>query len=46
MSEEAVNKVLTQYVIENANLKITIEKLKQELEEAKNSSDENKKDEE
>ena len=32
MNEQALNNVLTQYVIENANLKIQIEQLKQELE--------------
>ena len=30
--QQALNNVLTQYVIENANLKIQIEQLKQELE--------------
>ena len=30
--QQALNNVLTQYVIENANLKIQIETLKQELE--------------
>ena len=33
--QQALNNVLTQYVIENANLKIQIEQLKQELEELK-----------
>lgn len=33
--DNAMNNVLTQYVIENANLKIQIETLKQELEELK-----------
>lgn len=31
MDEQAINKVLTQYVIENANLKIAVEELKQKL---------------
>ena len=31
MNEQAVNKVLTQYVVENANLKIAVEELKQEI---------------
>lgn len=33
--QQALNNVLTQYVIENANLKIQIEQLKQELDELK-----------
>ena len=35
MNEQALVNVLNQYVIENANLKIQIERLKQELEKAK-----------
>jgi hypothetical protein len=35
MNEQALVSVLNQYVIENANLKIQIEQLKQELEKAK-----------
>lgn len=31
MNEQVLNKVLTDYVIENANLKITIERLKEEI---------------
>lgn len=35
MNEQALVNVLNQYVIENANLKIQIETLKQEMEELK-----------
>lgn len=34
-NNEPIQNVLTQYVIENANLKIQIEQLKKELEESK-----------
>lgn len=39
MNEQALVNVLNQYVIENANLKIQIETLKQELEELKNKKE-------
>ena len=40
MNEQALVSVLNQYVIENANLKIQIEQLKQELEKAKEEQEE------
>lgn len=40
--QQALNNVLTQYVIENANLKIQIETLKQELETLKKSQSDKK----
>lgn len=40
--QQALNNVLTQYVIENANLKIQIETLKQELETLKKSQPDKK----
>jgi regulator of replication initiation timing len=42
--QQALNNVLTQYVIENANLKIEIEQLKQELEKAKKEEQSDKKE--
>ena len=42
MNEQALVSVLNQYVIENANLKIQIETLKQELETLKKSQPDKK----
>ena len=35
MNEQALNEVLTEYVVENANLKIVIKQLQLEIEELK-----------
>ena len=40
MSESATNKVLTEYVIENANLRLAIEQLKEKIEELENNNKE------
>ena len=39
MNEQALNEVLTEYVVENANLKIIIKQLQLEIEELKKNKE-------